>query len=117
METSPLLLALKVVVFLGFVRSPFLFVLDSFLLAYLNFTRSSFFVHKSVSIQLLIFYLCYITMALTFSMEGSEMSENTTGQLTVSPTTSTCVVCGSVTTQQREGVMYECEHCMNEHED
>ncbi|MFO7262589.1 MAG: hypothetical protein C0P68_000485 [Bacillota bacterium] len=45
------------------------------------------------------------------------MSENTTGQLTVSPTTSTCVVCGSVTTQQREGVMYECEHCMNEHED
>jgi len=40
METSPLLLALKAVVFLGFVRSPFLFVLDSFLLAYLNFTRS-----------------------------------------------------------------------------
>src|SRR5690606_5603342 len=40
METSPLHLALKAVVFLGFVRSPFLFVLDSFLLAYLNFTRS-----------------------------------------------------------------------------
>src|SRR5690606_10844685 len=45
METSPLLLALKAVVFLGFVRSPFLFVLDSFLLAYLNFTRSC---HSSV---------------------------------------------------------------------
>ena len=32
-------------------------------------------------------------------------------------TPSICVVCGTMTFQQREGVMYECEHCLNEHED
>lgn len=44
------------------------------------------------------------------------MNDNAAGQLTiVKPTTSTCVVCGTETPQQREGSMYECEHCMNEH--
>jgi len=32
-------------------------------------------------------------------------------------TLSTCVVCGTAAPQQREGVMYECEHCMNDHTD
>jgi hypothetical protein len=27
------------------------------------------------------------------------------------------VVCGTAAPQQREGVMYECEHCMNDHTD
>jgi len=47
------------------------------------------------------------------------MTENATCQLpTARPATmatSTCVVCGTETPQQREGVMYECEHCMNDH--
>jgi len=44
------------------------------------------------------------------------MTENAMCQLTpVKETTSTCVVCGTEVHQQREGVMYECEHCMNEH--
>lgn len=47
------------------------------------------------------------------------MTENPTCKLTPAKpaplATSTCVVCGTETPQQREGVMYECEHCMNEH--
>lgn len=29
--------------------------------------------------------------------------------------TQTCVQCGTEIRQQREGVIYECDHCLNQH--
>lgn len=72
----------------------------------------------SVSIQVLIFYRCYITMKPTKKPEGFKMTGIAIQQpIGDEQTLSTCVVCGTAAPQQREGVMYECEHCMNEHAD
>ena len=52
------------------------------------------------------------------SSEGCKMAAITIQQPAhEEQTPSICVVCGTMTFQQREGVMYECEHCLNEHED